>query len=158
MVNPLSVFIQANGKKRLILDLRYPNQFVRKSEVKFEDARTMLFSFVDCSQNWLFSFYIKSGYHHIDIFPPDQEFLGFPWSKDGFIHFYTFTGLPFGLSTGPYIFTKVMRPLMRYWRLRAFRIVVYLDDGLGVCLSLHSPTVAPSPWPLNLIGSVLVLW
>ena len=91
VVNPLSVSIQANGKKRLILDLRYPNQFVKKSKIKFEDAKTMLYSFIDCSQNWLFSFDIKSGYHHIDIFPPDQEFLGFSWSKDGVIRFYKFT-------------------------------------------------------------------
>ena len=77
VVNPLSVSIQANGKKRLILDLRYPNQFVKKSKVKSDDAKTMLYSFVDCFQNCLFSFDIKSGYHHIDIFPPDQEFLGF---------------------------------------------------------------------------------
>ena len=111
VVNPLSVSIQANGKKRLILDLRFPNQFVRKSKIKFEDAKTMLYSFIDCSQNWLFSFDIKSGYHHIDIFPPDQEFLGFSWSKDGVTRFYKFTVLPFGISTGPYIFTKVLSPL-----------------------------------------------
>lgn len=54
VVNPLSVSIQSNGKKRLILDLRYPNYFVMKSKVKFEDAKTMLFSFADSSQNWLF--------------------------------------------------------------------------------------------------------
>ena len=106
-----------------------------KSKVKFEDAKTMLFSFVDSFQNWLFSFDIKSGYHHIDIFPPDQEFLGFSWFKDGFPHFYKFTVLLFGPSTGPYIFTKVMRPLVRYWHPQAFRIAVYLDDGLGVCPS-----------------------
>ena len=102
VVNPLSVSIQANGKKRLILDLRYPNQFVKKSKIKFEDAKTMLYSFIDCSQNWLFSFDIKSrsGYHHIDIFPPDQEFLGFSWSKDGVIRFYKFTALPFGVPLG----------------------------------------------------------
>ena len=41
--------------------------------------------------------------------------------------------MPFGISTGPYIFIKVLRPLIRYWRLQAIRIVVYLDDGLGVC-------------------------
>ena len=52
---------------------------------------------------------------------------------DGLTRFYKFTVLPFGLSTGPYIVTKVMRPLVRYWRLQAFRIVVYLDDGLTVC-------------------------
>ena len=71
VVNPLSASVQSNGKKRLNLDLQHPNYFVMKSKVKFEDSKTMLFSFVDTSQNWLFSFDIKSGYHHIDIFPPD---------------------------------------------------------------------------------------
>ena len=51
MVSPLSISIQANDKKRLILDLCYPNQFVMKSKIKFEDAKTMLYSFIDCSQN-----------------------------------------------------------------------------------------------------------
>ena len=32
VVNPLSVSIQSNGKKRLIFDLRYPNYFVMKSK------------------------------------------------------------------------------------------------------------------------------
>ena len=44
VVNPLSVSIQTSGKKRLILDLRYPNQFLMKSKIKFEDAKTMLYS------------------------------------------------------------------------------------------------------------------
>ena len=75
----------------------------------------MLYSFVHCSRNWQFTFDIRSGYHHhIDIFPPDQEFLGFSWSKDGVIRFYKFTVLPFSISTGSYIFTKVLRPLVRY--------------------------------------------
>ena len=33
VVNPLSVSDQANGKKRLILDLRYVNKFLRKMHV-----------------------------------------------------------------------------------------------------------------------------
>ena len=117
VVNPLSVSNQAGGKKMHILDLRYANQFFMKSKIKFEDVRNMLGSFIDCSQNLLFSFDIKSGYHHVDIFPPDQEFLGFSWSKDGVIQFYKFTVLPFGISTWPYTFTKVLRPLIRYWHL-----------------------------------------
>ena len=50
VINPLSVSIQSNGKKRLILDLRYPNSFVKKFTIKFEDAKTMLNSFIDHSQ------------------------------------------------------------------------------------------------------------
>ena len=37
---------------------------------------------------------------------------------------------PFGLSTACYIFTKIVRPLVHYWRAKGLRIVVYLDDGL----------------------------
>ena len=41
--------------------------------------------------------------------------------------------MPFGISTGPYIVTNVLRLLVRYWRLLAIKVVVYLDDGLSVC-------------------------
>ena len=37
VVNPLSVSVQATGKKRLILDLRYVNKCLRKMRVKYED-------------------------------------------------------------------------------------------------------------------------
>lgn len=45
-----------------------------------------------------------------------------------------FTVLPFGLSSAPFIFIKVVRTLVRYWRskvVHAVRITVYFDDGPG---------------------------
>ena len=41
LVNPLSVPVQANEKKRLILDLRYVNKFLRKMHVKYEDWKQL---------------------------------------------------------------------------------------------------------------------
>ena len=38
VVNPLSVSVQPNGKKRLILDLRYVNKHLIKQRVKYEDC------------------------------------------------------------------------------------------------------------------------
>lgn len=43
--------------------------------------------------------------------------------------------LPFGLSSAPYIFTKCLRPMVRYWRQSGVNIVLYLDDGLGLAES-----------------------
>ena len=43
-----------------------------------------------------------------------------------------FTVLPFGLSSAPYIFTKLLRPLVKHWRSQGVRVVVYLDDGFDV--------------------------
>ena len=37
VINPLAVSINATGKKRLILDLRFVNQFVWKEKFKLED-------------------------------------------------------------------------------------------------------------------------
>ena len=38
----------------------------------------------------------------------------------------------FGLCTRPFIFTKMQRPLVKYWRGKGLRIFTYLDDGAGV--------------------------
>ena len=79
----------------------------------------------------MFEFDLKSGYHHIEILQEHQAFLGFSWIVNGVRKFFVFTVLSFGLSSAPYIFTKVGRVLVRYWRSYAVRITVYLDDGLG---------------------------
>ena len=127
-MNPLSVSIQPDRKKRLILDLRHDNFFAKKSRINFEDAKSFLECLVASPCAWACSFDIKSGYHHIEISESDQQFLGFSWVLDGVTKYFKFTVLPFGLSVGPYIFSKVMRPLVNYWRIR---IVVYLDDGIS---------------------------
>ena len=45
---------------------------------------------------------------------------------------FCFSVLPFGLSTAPYVFTKCVRPLEKYWRLQGVKIAICLDDGLAI--------------------------
>ena len=78
------------------------------------------------SGDFLSTFDLKSGYHHVDIHKQSQPFLGFAWNQA----YYVFTVLPFGLSTACYVFTKLMRPLIRLWRSKGNKCVVYLDDGI----------------------------
>ena len=47
-----------------------------------------------------------------------------------------FTVLPFGLSSACYIFTKLLRPLVRYWRASGIRTVIYIDNGIVAFSSL----------------------
>ena len=129
VVNPLSVSIQSTGKKRLILDLRHVNFHVWKEKFKFEDIRTAC-NYLPYDQ-FMFKFDLKSGYHHLDILQEQQTFLRFSWVIKGIRKYFVFTVLPFGLSSAPYIFSKVVRVLVKYWRSHAVRITVYLDDGLG---------------------------
>ena len=84
-----------------------------------------------CKGDWFSKFDYKSGYHHIEILPQHCQFLGFSLFFGGKLRFFQFTVLPFGLSVGPYLFTKIQRALVKHWRSKGFRIFTYLDDGAG---------------------------
>lgn len=129
VVNPLSVSIQPNGKKRLILDLRYINNFLIKRKVKYEDWKVALSYFQKGS--FMITFDLKSGYHHVEIHPDHLTFLGFAWKfpKEASIRYFVFSVLPFGLSSAPYTFTKCLKPLEKYWRFNGVNIALFLDDG-----------------------------
>ena len=66
----------------------------------------------------------------------DREYLGFQ-RKDK----YVFNVLPFGISTACYIFTKVLRDVVKFWRSKGYKIVMYLDDGIGGAKALHQATM-----------------
>ena len=129
VVNPLTV-AGNKFKQRLVLDCRHVNPHLFKYKHKYEDASTSrhLFQLGD----YLFAFDLKSAYHHIAMHELDKEYLGFRWHGK----YYVFQVLPFGLSTAGYIFSKVMREVVKYWRSQGFRIVMYLDDGIGGSSSL----------------------
>lgn len=130
VINPLSVANNTVGKKRLILDLRIVNQYVKENKIKFEDWRVATDLFI--KNGYMFKFDISSAYHHVEISSSQQTFLGFSWKNS----YYCFRVLPFGLSSAPYLFTKLMRPLVKYWRTCCINIVVYLDDGWGCSSNL----------------------
>lgn len=44
---------------------------------------------------------------------------------------FLFYSSSFGLSSAPYIFTKCLRPLAKFWRFNGVKIVVFLDDECG---------------------------
>ena len=60
---------------------------------------------------YLYTFNIKSAYHHVEIFDSHRTYLGFQWPYQGKPTYFVFNVLPFGLSTAPYIFTKVLKPV-----------------------------------------------
>ena len=119
IVNPLSVATQKSGKKRLILDLSILNKSIKKDKVKFEDWKIAIQYFH--KNSYMFKFDLSSGYFHLDVCPQQQTFLGFSWNN----RFYCFTVLVFGICTGPYIFTKCLRPLVKHWRENGISVVLY---------------------------------
>ena len=56
----------------------------------------------------------------------DWRFLRFSWKEE----FYQFKTLAFGLTSAPYVFTKLLHPVAALFRQEGLRILVYLDDWL----------------------------
>ena len=139
--SPLSVVSNRMSKQRLVINLRYLNGYLWKDKFKYEDMRIAMLLFQP--GDYMFSFDLKSGYHHIDIFEPHRQFLGFCWDQGGTKQFYMFTVLPFGLATACYAFTKILRPLVKHWRSQGLRAILYLDDGI-VAVSSRDAAVEAS--------------
>ena len=68
---------------------------------------------------------LTSGYHHVDIFQEYQICLGSSWIFNNIERYFVFTVLPFGLKSSAYIFTKLLRPLVVYWRRQSIKVVLY---------------------------------
>ena len=79
----------------------------------------------------MFKFDIKQGYHHIEICPEQWCYLGFSWIIEGVLRYFMYVVLAFGITSAPFIFTKVMRELVRYWRRNSIKIACFIDDGAG---------------------------
>ena len=99
--SPLQVVVNAKGKRRLVIDLQYINQYLQLSKFKYEGLNLIPLLFQ--KGDFDFTFDLKSGYHHVDIHKDSQAFLGFSWGEGVSRQFYTFTVLSFGLASACYV-------------------------------------------------------
>ena len=67
---------------------------------------------------------LTDGYYHLGMHQSAWPYMGFPFGGN----FYYFKVLPFGLSIAPWVFSKVMREIVGYWRAMGMRLINYLDD------------------------------
>ena len=91
-----------NRKLRLIIDLSVLNHFVYKQTFKMETQRKVK----DAIQlnDWAFSLDLTDAYLHVPIHPRSRKYLRFTLRGRE----YQFKALPFGLSTSPFLFTRLM--------------------------------------------------
>ena len=64
------------------------------------------------------------------MFQITKKYLGFRWGNENEVQHYVFTVLPFGLATACYLFTKLTRPLIKHWRGRGLKAMIYVDNGI----------------------------
>ena len=81
---------------------------------------------------------LKDAYLTVPMSSASQTLLEFQWNGRQF----QFRALPFGLVPAPWIFTKILHPVIAVLRRWGYRLVVYLDDILVIGCSAGEAILA----------------
>ncbi len=142
---------KTDGSYRPVFDLKSLNQFVHKEKFKMTTPRTV--TNVMHKGDWAVSIDLKDAYFHIPIHVRSRRLLRFAIATNDGLRVFQFRALPFGLTSAPRIFTKVILPLGHHAHLHAVCLLQYLDDWL-----LRSPNKSllaqQTSWLLDIIRRV----
>lgn len=107
---------------RFILNLKQLNRFIVTDHFKLEDFRTAIKLVTrNC---YMSTIDIKDAYFFVKVGNKSRKYLRFVWNDQ----LYEFNVLPFGLCTAPFVFTKIMKPVVKLLRSCGFLSTIYLDD------------------------------
>ncbi|XP_063804475.1 uncharacterized protein LOC134981181 [Pseudophryne corroboree] len=120
----LFVVPKPDGSVRPILNLKGLNRYVTYYRFKMESLRSVIAGLEP--KEFMIALDLKDAYLHIPIWQPHQRFLRFAIRQNH----YQFQALPFGLSSAPRVFTKVMSVMIAHLGSLGVTIVPYLDDLL----------------------------
>lgn len=123
-LSPYFLVTKPNGDFRFVLNLKSLNKFVDTVHFKLENFKNVkdLLS----PNVFMCTIDLKDAYYMVPINKKSRKFLRFQF-KDCL---FEFTCLPFGLSTAPYVFCKIFKPVMHFLRSQGFLSINYLDDFL----------------------------
>jgi hypothetical protein len=113
-----------DGGMRPVFNMKALNHHIEYKHFKMENL-SMLKNILQ-KHDFMVKLDLKDAYFCVPINPKDRPFLRFQWEEI----LYEFTCLPFGLSSAPRQFTKLMKPVISVLRRLGVRILIYLDDIL----------------------------
>ena len=129
----LHVFLtpKKSGLWRPILNLKPLNAFMHPPPFRMETLKAILPTLRRVS--WGATLDLKDAYLHIPMHQSARQWLRFFLNGAA----YEFKVLPFGLSTAPRTFTRVVKTLAEFLRCNGIKIYIYLDDWLVVAPSFE---------------------
>jgi ribonuclease HI len=120
-----------DGGQRPVLNLKRLNKFVQVKSFKMQTLQLVLAQLHQ--GDWLASLDLKDAYFHVPVHPDYRKYMRFEFLGN----LYQFKVLPFGLSTAPRVFTKILAPVIGLLHQKGIYIYPYLDDCLIVAKSKH---------------------
>ena len=142
---------KTDGSYRPVFDLKSLNHFVQKEKFKMTTPRTVTNAMH--KGDWAVSIDLKDAYFHVPIHVRSRRLLRFAVATNDGLRVFQFRALPFGLTSAPRVFTKVILPVGHHAHLHAVCLLQYLDDWL-----LRSPNklllAQQTSWLLDIIRRV----
>ncbi len=133
VVNPLQVEVNSRGKKRMCVDMRYPNSFTADCKFKLETLYTHLTQVVD-KDDVMISTDMEQAYYSMPMHESAWPYMA--WKHRD--KYYCSTILTFGYNQAPMFFHKTMRVIVRLCRALGIKVLNYLDDFLWSCKPEHA--------------------
>lgn len=124
VICPIFPVPKKNNEVRPVFDARALNNFLVKEHFQMESIADL--PHLLRQNDWMVKVDIKDAFQHIAIREDHQKYLGFIWEEQ----VYMFLTMPFGLSSAPRVFTKMMKPIVAACRSNGMRLIIYMDDLL----------------------------
>lgn len=115
-------FVVHHPKERLVIDLSAKNDYMEDRPFAYDNLTR--FSSQLLPGDHLVSWDISDAFLHVPLSPADQRRLCF---RVGDRFFFPLT-LPFGIKLSPFVFTKVLRPVVGALRRASLIVMAYMDD------------------------------
>ena len=125
-VSNIFIVPKPNGRYRPIINLKYLNLFVHYEHFKQETFKIVLELIQE--NDYFTSIDMQDAYFSVPINSFFRRYLKFMW--DG--QLFHFVCVPFGLSSAPRLFTKILKPIFAWFRQQSIRCSYYIDDSLNM--------------------------
>ena len=123
-----------NSKVRMIIDLSLLNLQINKVSFKMED-KEIIKSIIN-KNDYLASIDLKDAFFSVSLHKDSKRLTCFELNGVR----YCYNVLPFGLTSSPRIFSKLLKPVISYLRTSGVKITSYLDD-IFLCANTYEKTI-----------------
>ena len=111
---------------RMITDLHFLNEFVSTPKFQYDSFQHVA-EIVEPGDQFT-SFDLKDGFFHLPLSAEASSYMNFRFENK----FYRWLVCPFGWSSSPYYFHKLLRPVKRFLCLHGIKVSIFVDDILNV--------------------------
>lgn len=128
-----SFVVDIDTKLSLVLDYQHQNQYMESRPFRYEQMADLIMDLgpIDHLTSWD----VADAFHHVCLSPKETFLLAF---RVGHTVYFPLT-MPFGLKQAPWVWAKLMRPVVAHMRAWGFKIMPYMDD-FGCRAAVPHPT------------------